>query len=76
MERGRTMGDRDNFVIVTDADDRGICGLVLLSVSAIVDVRPLGNPISDGAKITLSNGKEMRTTETFDALVTQLHISR
>ena len=62
------------FLLVTDQNaDDGVSRLVLIAAQHIVEVRPLGNPISDGALVTMSNGRQLSTADPFDKLVQKLH---
>jgi len=62
----------NNFILLTDKRSEGLSQLVLVSKRHISEVRPVDNPITDGALVVMSNGREIETIVSFDKLTNEL----
>ncbi len=62
----------DGFILLTDKQSDELSQLVLVGKRHISEVRPVGNPISDGALIVMSNGREIQTVAPFDKIIDEL----
>src|SRR6476660_5194699 len=59
---------KEHFILLTDERAAELSRLVLVSINHIVEVRPQGNPISEGAIVILSDGRTIETADTFDKI--------
>ena len=62
----------DDFVLLADRKSERLSQMVLISKRHISEVRALGNPMSDGALVVMSNGRELETVVAFDKLMQEL----
>jgi hypothetical protein len=66
--------DLDKFILIRDASSGGLSDLILVGIAHIVEVRPQGNPVSEGALLTLGDGRMLETATTFDEIVQKLYV--
>jgi hypothetical protein len=66
--------DLDKFILIRDASSGGLSDLILVGIAHIVEVRPQGNPVSEGALLTPGDGRILETATTFDEIVQKLYV--